>query len=476
MLVVISDLHFIDSTAGKHNINSEWFKNVFENFIPELARGKQAKELKVLLMGDIVDLIRTEKWLEAPRSVRPWGEEGRSDVNNAGSDLSGSKTQELCLDILGDSEDLEETGDHEKKTIFARNWKTFDLFKNRFAHRVREEMQDDDFKVEVIYLPGNHDRLCNLYPGVRNTLRDALGLTINESTVLGDPTGEDWWYLPYFKDEAYGVYARHGHEYDIYNYGGGNDLTRTGQLQVSIGDAIATEFAVKVPWLVREYVKKDPSIPNPERLIERLQEADNVRPLGSVVEWFYYSIKDRNTGNVRKALKDALQKTVEQMLDIELVQEWRSPETHADEVIRAAASPWLRWLPSTALRIFEAEDLLSLFGGRESTRDAHAEAAYNKETAWKQEEDIRYVLYGHTHGPVIHPLEVSRNREVVYINTGTWRNRILKTVPANADPQFYLLDQITYLVFYREDEDTEEKQPGTLSYDMWTGSGKKILA
>lgn len=122
------------------------------------------------------------------------------------------------------------------------------------------------------------------------------------------------------------------------------------------------------------------------------------------------------------------------MLEIGVVQEWRSPQTHADEVVRAAASPWLRWLPSAALSLIDGEDLLSLFGGRSSTRDAFAEAAYGKETTWKQEEDIRYVLYGHTHEPVLHPLEVSNDREVLYINTGTWRNRILKTVPSNPNP------------------------------------------
>lgn len=303
MLVVISDLHLIDSTAGRHNIDPEWFENVFLNYIPSLAERKQAKELKVLLMGDIVDLIRTEKWLDTPPPIRPWGEEGRRDIEKTGSELSESETQKRCLEILGDREDLEESGDHDKKTIYARNWRTFKLFKKDFAEKVRAKM-GDDFKVELLYLPGNHDRLCNLYPGLRNELKDTLGLSVNESTVMGDPTGRDWWYHPYFKDESYGVYARHGHEYDIYNYGGANNLTRAGQIQVSIGDVMAPEFAVKVPRLVREYAEGGHyKIPDAESLVARLQEGDNVRPVSSVVEWFYYSIKDRDAGDVRRALK-----------------------------------------------------------------------------------------------------------------------------------------------------------------------------
>ncbi len=178
MLVVISDLHFIDSTAGRHNINPEWFENVFLNFIPELADRKQAKELKVLLMGDIVDLIRTEKWLDDDFDLedRPWGENGRSDIERAlaGEQVRGSETEKRCLEILGEPADLEGTDDPPKQTIFARNRDTFGLFKERLAARVREKMKDDAFKVELTYLPGNHDRLCNLYPEVRNRIKDAL--------------------------------------------------------------------------------------------------------------------------------------------------------------------------------------------------------------------------------------------------------------------------------------------------------------
>ena len=80
MLIVISDLHFVDETAGKHNLPPRAFTNVFLSNVLNLARSKGATEIKLLLLGDIPDLIRSHQWfLEAPEN-RPWGANGLADV------------------------------------------------------------------------------------------------------------------------------------------------------------------------------------------------------------------------------------------------------------------------------------------------------------------------------------------------------------------------------------------------------------
>ena len=63
-----------------------------------------------------------------------------------------------------------------------------------------------------------------------------------------------------------------------------------------------------------------------------------------------------------------------------------------------------------------------------------------------------------------------------YINTGTWRNRIQKTIGLDQAPDFVDLKQMTYSVFYRTDEDAGGKQDGTLSFDVWSGIKKKSYA
>ena len=85
MLVVISDLHLIDGTAGQHNPRQDLFGEVFLNWLPELAQNRGAKEFKVLLLGDIVDLVRTERWLDKKEDGSdtnlPWGQNGLQDID-----------------------------------------------------------------------------------------------------------------------------------------------------------------------------------------------------------------------------------------------------------------------------------------------------------------------------------------------------------------------------------------------------------
>jgi UDP-2,3-diacylglucosamine pyrophosphatase LpxH len=486
VLVVISDLHLIDGTIGNHNVPPEWFKHFFCHRIPTLAKERSAKELKVLLMGDIVDLIRTEQWLDVDHSIRPWGESGRSDISRAihNQPLDESKTEEQCLRILGDPQDLKED------TILYQNQQTFNLFKKdceeSFIHKIKQVMEDN-FRVEIIYLPGNHDRLCNLYPSLRDWLREQLNLTVDVHTVEGEPTG-DWWYPYQFRDEAYGVFARHGHEYDPWNYGNPHDFPhvsgdypRVEQLQVPIGDVIATEFAVKVPKLLRER-----EFPYKQEVIENIEQMDNVRPASSVFEFFLSDVRNRTDEIVRNELENAFDQALKDLVDI-LKQHWQYPETLGGMIARVFSAPQLKWfctnphLMPYVERLFER--LSPYFGMVEErltdpTKDIHTRAAYN-ERIWKQDNRIRYILYGHTHNPLIHPLELRNNggtigeAESVYINTGTWRNRILRTVAFDQSleesPRFVPLQQLTYVVFYREDEDPG-KAPQTTSFDMWTGS------
>lgn len=478
MLVVISDIHFVDGTAGEHNLPYSAFETVFLSDIASLAKDKQAKEIKLLLLGDILDVIRSAQWFDVKPEDRPWGSNGLADVSNPEAD---SITKEQTLKILGQVpedklNDPEPPGSLERDTILHKNWNTFKLFRE-FKDRLRNEFQID-VPVEIIYVPGNHDRLCNLYPDVRNEIQKMLGLTINSNTVEGDPKGK-WWYRCDFKDESYGVYARHGHQYDIWNYGGGSNYTLEGHLQVPIGDVFTTEFAVKIPWMVASLKKeKYPEIP--DELIENLKDIDNVRPLSRVMEWIYYRIKQEDSKLIRKVLDEALDRVIRELIDNDFVRRWRSPVTHIDEALRAASSRWLSWLPKSLLDMLDAEDLLPLVMGVtdescDPEKDVYAQAAY-KERIWKENNEIRFILYGHTHTPLQCPLEVERGREVFYINTGTWRNRIYKTIGLDRAPDFVEIKQMTYLIFYGKDEDTKGKSPHTLSFEMWTGFKKKCYS
>jgi hypothetical protein len=212
-------------------------------------------------------------------------------------------------------------------------------------------------------------------------------------------------------------------------------------------------------------------------LIKNLKDIDNVRPMSSVLEWIYYRIKEEDSGKIREAIEHVLDEVVKGLLDIELVQKWRSPKTHWDEAIRALSSPWLRWLSEDLVDKLSTEDLLPLFMGMDESaqipeKDIYTQAAYNQEPIWRNNGNIQFILYGHTHIPLQRPLD-GEVKEVFYLNTGTWRNRIYKTVGLDRSPDFIELNQMTYTIFYRKDEDLNDKKADTLSFDVWTGAKKK---
>ena len=477
MLVAISDIHFVDGTAGEHNLPFGAFNSVFLSDISALASAKDAKEIKVLLLGDIVDLIRSTKWFEVNLEDRPWGERGLSDIPVP---RKGSVTEKLCLKILGRASQNslgreEPPGSLPKNTVLHKNWKTFKLFRELQSHL--SERCGREIPVEIVYIPGNHDRLCNLYPSVRDAIRQVLGISVIEDTVDGDPGGQ-WWYRSDYLDETHGVYARHGHQYDLWNFGGGNDHTRQGHLQTPVGDVFTTEFAVKIPWMLDTLKGEYPEISKEiKRMAESAKDIDNVRPLGSVMEWLYYRLRKENQGKVRDAFNDAFDRVVKGLLDIPLIQQWRCPDTYVDDALRLAANRWLSWLPKGIVDLLDAEDLLPLVMGRtgdpaDPDKDVYTQAAY-KERIWRENPGIRFILCGHTHAPLQRPLDGGDEREVFYINTGTWRDRIYRTVGMDKAHDFVELKQMTYTMIFRKDEDTKGKKEGTLSFDIWTGTKKK---
>ena len=182
---------------------------------------------------------------------------------------------------------------------------------------------------------------------------------------------------------------------------------------------------------------------------------------------------------MRDALDETFERVATELLDIDFIRKWKSPETHLDEVLRAASHPLLKWLTRAAVKIVDAEHLLPLIVSKleapgDPAEDKYVQAAYEESTR-RGHEDIRFISFGHTHFPLQCPLYVSNGKEMIYINTGTWRNRICKTVAPGRVPDFIDLQQMTYAIFYGRKEDAT-KEKGTVSFDVWTGTRKKKYA
>lgn len=166
-----------------------------------------------------------------------------------------------------------------------------------------------------------------------------MGLSITDNTVDRDPRG-DWWYRHHSTDENYGVYARHGHEYDAANYGNTTNHERAGQIRASFGEVFTTEFVVKVPWLARKFTEGgEYDVGDSEGLIARDEEVDNLRPLTSVLEWFRRRYGEGDSG---KLVDNALEQTMDKFSNNEFVKHWRKSGTFWDTAIRAATAPQVR--------------------------------------------------------------------------------------------------------------------------------------
>ena len=85
MLVVLSDLHLTDGTSGE-TISSGAFE-VFAERLQDMALAaslrvdgsyRPLEQLDVLLLGDVLDVIRSTRWL-ARKDVRPWTDSTRPE-------------------------------------------------------------------------------------------------------------------------------------------------------------------------------------------------------------------------------------------------------------------------------------------------------------------------------------------------------------------------------------------------------------
>lgn len=474
MLIIISDLHFVDGTAGEHNLPAAAFESVFMSDVVALAQHKGATEIKLVLLGDIPDLVRSQQWFEEDPADRPWGANGLGDVSQL---RPNSRTEQRCLDILGRFPSDGRRSSAPKNSILYKNWDTFAFFRN--LPRSISGALKRKVPVELIYVVGNHDRLVNLYPAVRDELRKIMGLTV-ECHTANILSAYEWWYLYEFIDEKYGVYARHGHQFDPWNFGGGNDLTRNGYLKVPVGDVISTEFAVNLPYALQKLQAKYPAIS--DGFITNLKEVDNVRPFNRIIEWFYYKMKQEDSAQLRRALDEAFDTVLHDFLSIDLVQKWRSPHTRWDELLRGASHPWMRRVIDSITGFTNTEDLLQLLlptveraAYSQEALQQYATAAYN-EKIWREKSDLRFIIYGHTHRAALQPLDGEGGREVLYLNTGTWRGHIHRTVPLDKSADFVKLKQMTYVCFYHGGEDRGGKVPGTVSFDVWTGHKLKYYS
>jgi UDP-2,3-diacylglucosamine pyrophosphatase LpxH len=350
MKLFLSDLHLGD---GKERDDFQ-FHREFDELVRKLSG--QFKRIEMVLLGDIFDLIRTQKYYE----------------------FEGLSRSEVKLRVM---EDIVEQHDP--------FFETLKYFTGRKGNQLR-------------YVIGNHDFGVRLDPRLPEIIREKFGLVLTPES--------------HYRDEPLGIWAEHGHRYDIVNNTFNNDGT---PIDYCPGDKIVVEIVDKFFERVREKQESlgiDPAVIN---------DLDNVRPQSAIANWLD-SIDEE--GRLRQAYNDTITSF--------LVSNAGEIGNVVLDVLQGKYQPDL---------LKAAKDLAKNGVGK-------------------------YIIFGHTHDA----LDEDFGKGIKHLNSGTWRKFIepkgrpstrMRSVPTynEGGTQFYTQEPYYYYKF---------KPTTSLSYVLFYEKGE----
>jgi UDP-2,3-diacylglucosamine pyrophosphatase LpxH len=457
MLVIVSDLHLTDGTSGE-TIRVGAFK-AFRERLRDLAydaswradgKYKPIEELHLVLLGDVLDLIRSTKWPASktdPGYVRPWDDSQSPAFVNKVSSISDA-ILEHNADSLAVLRSL-----HDGKTTTLPP-ATQDG-KPAKVSREPDAAERQPVRVHTHYLVGNHDWFYHLpgpaYDQIRQRVIDAIGLANPPSTPFPHDPSESPAVESVYQEHE--VFARHGDIFDEFNYDGDRNTS-------SLGDAIVVELLNRFPSEVEAKMKNQ----LPKDCLVGLKEIDNVRPLLVIPVWVDGLLRRTCTdpGQIKK-VKDIWDDLADQFLNLPFVRKHNSLIKLFDSFDKLELA--LKF--SKGVSLHTASLLLTWIKEKMITSDdrfyqnAFTERAFKNRTG-------RYVVYGHTHHHEIVPLDTSylsgARFDQMYLNAGTWR-RVHELAELNPkDQEFIGYNVMTYFAFFKGDERAGRR------FESWSGA------
>lgn len=355
MKIFLSDLHLGD---GKERDDFQYHRE-FDELVMSLS--EEFPKIEMVLLGDIFDLIRTKKYYE-----------------------------------------LEEEPFTEDKLIAVKRIVMAEILENHapFFETLRRFVAQPDRQLR--YVVGNHDFGTMIDNHLLELIQERYGLD----------------FVPehYYRDEYLGIWAEHGHRYDVVNNTFAED---GGPIPYCLGDQVVIEIVNKFFDKVKE--KQDQLDIDPEII----NDLDNVRPQTAFPIWL----------------------------------------SSIDEEGRLSQIFWETVLTFGAGHPGEVGSLvLELIQGNYRPNLVKAARELAKKGFGK------YILFGHTHNPI----EKDLRRGPKYLNTGTWRKFIEpkgrpsfvpKIVPTYSEGgtqffgeegfwryKFISVINLSYVLFYEEGE------------------------
>jgi UDP-2,3-diacylglucosamine pyrophosphatase LpxH len=431
MIVVLSDLHFSESESTQignkrfnRNLSPELFKAYFAE-INQFAKINGITKIHFVLAGDILEISRSALWLEG--SYRPY-------VNNSDV-LPGSGVEKKIIEIIRAIRKEENVAE------------TLALFRN-----IQEFF---DMDVVLYYTPGNHDRLSNATPKIRETVCSLFYKHIETKPFDN--------YLV-FNDENNNPFClvRHGHEYDQSNFSLNidreviipKDIPNECYGNASLGDIITIEFGAALSWyFVKAYGPE--TILKDEKLLavyQRLMAFDDVRP---TTAWLSYLLTTPGVNQeetwklIRPSFTRVINILAENQVFLQTLKQLEtiSPVTKMFLIGVLKSGIFKKGIPFWLIRLI-------MRGVAKSIKlKSQVKYAEREELIIDPDGTLNCVISGHTHMAEVSLLSEKNNEDRYYINTGTWRN----IIPATKDyKNFGELKALTKVfVFFPKEKDIQ---------------------
>ena len=455
MLAIISDLHLTDGTTAR-NVHGTAFELLSDEIQTAIRKKGDIKELRLVLLGDVFDLVRTDYWIRhnVPPAGRPWG--GTLDPltgMNADAGLIESQFAEILEDILRERE----------TALFLET-----------VNDLLTRAGSASIYTKLTYIVGNHDRVLWNFPSLRETVRRRFP-AVTQNAAHPDRLE----FLPVLYAPEYGVIARHGHEWDETCHGWTflNGVLRPGSgagrfdpesyRVMAIGEVITAELMAGLIARAKQEADLAP-------LVDEMMDLNNVRPLIRVIEWLRWFVRGPYSEEQRAALLRCAKEATRAVTECTLAREWKKL-SRSFWIFRGDAVDRLeQFLEVIGDLDFEqigalvrfGEWVVGLLGGG---RDDFLEGA-REEWTWPGYGGIQYILYGHTHQAKNYYFSAAMDGRVrMYVNTGTY----LPYVRQVEGGGFAAAHQMTLACFYRDDEDMESRSGPGPTLDLWNGIRRK---
>lgn len=408
MLSIISDIHLTDESTAR-NVSERVFTDFYKSNVMEHARRSKCKELKIILLGDIFDFVRTDYWQKIFWDERPWN--GR--LNKLSRETAMNPRTDVILS-------------HYKKAfeliLDNQRTKSFISSLNEIRREIRRDAELSGIDIEIKYIIGNHDRAFGCFTELQDMFRAALT----------EYPASDVEFAYRFADEAnYAAICRHGHEFDENNFGadlwlhlnGVDPDSVTSKLDrkyfnvQTIGEVITAELMSGIIYrLIKANVNSD--------VVDLIRDINNVRPMKDVLLWLCWSCYDLKPDD-KEALMKALRESVKAVLDTTLAGKWDGLKKGFLIFNTDITDMFGELLNVIRGKTFdEVNELVSLlgglFGGDSATDEDPYKNAAAKMLKAPANAKVQYVIMGHTHDFKEIPLSGSPGgRYSGYINTGT---------------------------------------------------------